>query len=251
MNWYRSIKYAALAREILKQRNEEIPDVLFHATQKENLPLIQKEGLIPGKKPNWDFSSREYIYLASEPHISEMYAVNFEDIVVFRINIKDIDLNKLYTDPHGAGTPGMFAYKGVIPPNRLTLIEGRNYFAKNNKNYKLAENVIIRNPQSVGKSYLGIGHPDYAQYENKKDHWIWYWDGDNIHKEKANWTNTHDTIWEGKHASYFFGRYDRKGEQKQVSVHLPYGWDKNKQLPPALLFELEEEFGKNLTIYLF
>lgn len=123
---------------------ESLPNKLFHATLKRFVPSIKKLGL-GGKLPKrrfWDYENTPYekitqgVFLATDDDIAwdylescdELYDryEDFEpddDIVVFEIDINDLDLSKLSIDENNSDEelPTYF-YNGIIPFEKLKRI---------------------------------------------------------------------------------------------------------------------------------
>ena len=106
---------------------------LYHATYKPLLRSIKKQGLVPGTRKNWDFSNSSVICLATDEYIAESYAETaelipdsyFDNIIVFKINVDDLDQSKLAKDENVDGGDGedTFQYSGNIDYKLLTLVE--------------------------------------------------------------------------------------------------------------------------------
>ena len=113
--------------------------VLYHATYKEHLSSIQRNGLLanPPKK-NWDISERG-VYLTDCPDTAISFAetaednqlpddVDFEEeIILFKLNAYDLDLLKLKLDPNyqrGEGDPPLcWVYCDDIDFSKLLQID--------------------------------------------------------------------------------------------------------------------------------
>lgn len=81
------------------------PDITFyHATYRDALPNIMKYGLGSSTSDN----------------VPEEW---LDDIVIFSIDSKDLDISKIEKDPNLDVQDGTYLYKGIIPANKLTLIE--------------------------------------------------------------------------------------------------------------------------------
>ena len=111
----------------------EIPNILYHATYKPLLKSIKKEGLIPGKRVNWDNGNehyKNYIYLSDDPYAAESYAetsdlVNedwLDNIVILQINTNSLDKNKFEIDTNNQ-QEDTFQYKGIIPNSCISIYE--------------------------------------------------------------------------------------------------------------------------------
>ena len=69
---------------------------LYHATFKDLLPLIKKNGLGNSPYKNWNDSDNKFVYLASDPYEAESYCEATEeenyyvdsDIIIFEIDTK-------------------------------------------------------------------------------------------------------------------------------------------------------------------
>lgn len=111
----------------------EIPNILYHATYKPLLKLIKKEGLIPGKRINWDNVNehyKNYVYLSDDPYTAESYAetsdlVNedwLDNIIILQINTSNLDKNKFEIDTNNQ-QKDTFQYKGIIPNSCISIYE--------------------------------------------------------------------------------------------------------------------------------
>ena len=123
---------------------------LYHATPACNLNSIKKYGL-GGKLPKhrlWDYENTPYanitqgVFLATDEYVAESYVENSEafeeladiyeerygkelNIIVFHINIRDLDMSLLSFDENQISdneTDDTFFYQGVIPYNKLKRI---------------------------------------------------------------------------------------------------------------------------------
>ena len=105
---------------------DKLPSFLFHATYKPLLPSIQKYGLIRGHHKNWE-DSQNVIYLANSQDIAVSYAETsdsvdedwLDEIIVFKIRTKDLDLHKLKSDRNVLDGGDTFEYHADIPPEHL------------------------------------------------------------------------------------------------------------------------------------
>lgn len=118
---------------VLKSEEINIPNILYHATYRPLLRKIKKEGLIPGKRKNWDSDSKiykNYVYLANDPDVAESYAETAEfvreewidDIVILQINTSLLDKKKFGKD-HNNLEGDTFQYEGVIPWSAINIYE--------------------------------------------------------------------------------------------------------------------------------
>lgn len=120
---------------------------LYHATASCYVDSIRKYGL-GGKIPSirfWDYKGTEYVdidkgcFLATDEYVAESYVEtsdSFDDlvnqydedieIVVFEININDLDMSKLKIDTNQLYDDSIdptFFYEGIIPFNKLKKIK--------------------------------------------------------------------------------------------------------------------------------
>lgn len=111
----------------------EIPDVLYHATYKPLLKSIKKEGLVPGKRINWDNGNnkyKNYIYLADDPGVAESYAEASElvaedwldNIVILQVSTNNLDKTKFEIDENNQDGSTL-QYNGTIPPSCISIYE--------------------------------------------------------------------------------------------------------------------------------
>ena len=98
---------------------------LYHATYKPLLDSIRKTGL-GGTRNTWfEDSIPGVVYLADDPDIAESYAEAndsvddewLDEIVVFKVNVSDMDASKLYVDENVRSDepPHTYEYHGTIP----------------------------------------------------------------------------------------------------------------------------------------
>lgn len=119
---------------ILKaEENKDIPNILYHATYKPLLRKIKKEGLIPGKRVNWESDNtdyKSYIYLSDDPYVAESYAETsdlvkedwLDEIVILQINTSGLDKNNFSIDVNNQ-QGDTFQYKGIIPFSAISIYE--------------------------------------------------------------------------------------------------------------------------------
>jgi len=98
--------------------------LLYHATYRELLPSIKLNGLgAVSTNPDWcDYQGKNLVYLATDYNIAESYAeVGLEvknlpdwDIIIFEVDIKNLNKNKLLKDPNIENSPDTFQYNGII-----------------------------------------------------------------------------------------------------------------------------------------
>ena len=104
---------------------------LYHATYKAYKSNIKSGGLkINPKHRNWTDSKKGTIYLAINPDIALSYAETSETvsdkvynsgIVVYKVNKKHLDLNKLKKDKNVIGDGGTLEYYLDIPSKHLKI----------------------------------------------------------------------------------------------------------------------------------
>lgn len=107
-------------------------EFLYHATYKPLLDNIRKTGLGGTKNAWWEDSVQGVVYLADDPDIAESYAEandNVDDkwldeIVIFEVNVSDIDASKLCVDENVRSDepPHTYEYHGTIPYSALRII---------------------------------------------------------------------------------------------------------------------------------
>jgi len=93
---------------------------LYHATLEPYLDGIKKSGLGNSPTKNYPDSKDDVVYLASDPEEAISYAEVAETpeeykIIVFEIDVNDLDSSKLSADRNVIGGKTTFEYKGVIP----------------------------------------------------------------------------------------------------------------------------------------
>lgn len=155
----------------LKAQDKKI--YLYHATYGKYLNSIMKDGLIPNKNINWDFSER-YVYLTTDPDIAESFAETSEmapekylnDIVILKVYIKDLDINKLRLDNNITqegeefydeyDEPYSFQYEGKINPQYISI--HKRIKAQDNKIYSGKEIAdYFRDITEIDESITKIG----------------------------------------------------------------------------------------------
>ena len=107
-------------------------EFLYHATYKPLLDSIRRTGLGGTKNTWWEDSIPGVVYLADDPDIAESYAEANEsvddewldEIVVFEVNVSDIDASKLYVDENVRSDepPHTYEYHGTIPYALLKVV---------------------------------------------------------------------------------------------------------------------------------
>lgn len=104
---------------------------LYHATYGAVIDSIQKHGLDNRHgQLAWQDSKLGVVYLASDPYEAESYAETSEDvpddwlddIVIFKVDIRDLDSSKLHRDSNVIDGVTTFEYHGVIPYNVLKIL---------------------------------------------------------------------------------------------------------------------------------
>ena len=114
------------------------PKFLYHATLYKFLDSIQKHGL-GATTPNKEFAhqnieqNKPHVYLAENDEDAIIYVEGSRfydegetpEIALFRVNIKDLDLNNLKPDPNFTEDEqhDTYVYYGIIPANKLTLMD--------------------------------------------------------------------------------------------------------------------------------
>lgn len=112
---------------------------LYHATYTENQKSIEKDGLIPGKKSNFEgMIMHDAVYLAFSPETALCYAENSDyfcgsddclDIVVFKVAVDSLDSSKIGYDWNNLceyeEDINSIAYHAGIPAKDLTLITNK------------------------------------------------------------------------------------------------------------------------------
>ena len=125
---------------------------LYHATSIKNKPSIDKHGLLIGCKSNWQhMHTSKSIYLAVNPNVAEDYAVTSdtydgEEIVIYQVDINDIDQSKVYYDWNNfceySSEINSVEYRDNIPPDLLSLAKERNQEIEDFKGTLLYERVM-------------------------------------------------------------------------------------------------------------
>lgn len=114
-------------RQILEAISSEY---LYHATYKQLIPSIKKQGLNPNiSKKSWSFSGN-YVYLSPDKDVAESYAETsdnvpeeyLDQIVVFRIKVSSLDTNKLSIDNNNKARD-TYQYTEIIPWNLLNIVK--------------------------------------------------------------------------------------------------------------------------------
>lgn len=116
---------------LLKAKEINIPNILYHATYRPLLRNIKKEGLVPGKRKNWDNDSqiyKNYVYLADDPYVAESHAESADlvkeewtdDIVILQINTSLLNKEKIEEDHNNIGGD-TFQYEGIIPSSAISV----------------------------------------------------------------------------------------------------------------------------------
>jgi len=111
---------------------KDIPEYLYHATYKQLLKSIKEKGLGGEVSPYpWQLVKPGIVYLATEFDIALSYAETndnvpdewIDEIVVFKIDTKDLDKNKIKTDTNVKlnkdEEAATIMYEGIIPYNIL------------------------------------------------------------------------------------------------------------------------------------
>lgn len=117
--------------------------MLYHATFKAYIPEIKKYGLGAKQHKNWEISTDGVVCLTNDPEVANDFCECAEDvpedifesgIVVFMIDERCLDKNKLFVDPNVNidedddnydDTVEYLIYKGVIPSNQLVVINNK------------------------------------------------------------------------------------------------------------------------------
>lgn len=104
---------------------------LYHATYEPYLKNIMKYGLggAPDIKPNWGDSKQGVVYLAYDPNVAESYAETAEEIpedyldqiIILKIDINQLDKQKLTRDENVIDGGDTLEYHGVIPPSAIRI----------------------------------------------------------------------------------------------------------------------------------
>lgn len=104
---------------------------LYHATYKPRLKKIMAHGLggAPKIKRNWSDSKEGVVYLAYDPNVAESYAETAEEvpesyldqIIILKIDINQLDKEKLTRDENVIDGEDTLEYHGVISPSAIHL----------------------------------------------------------------------------------------------------------------------------------
>lgn len=104
---------------------------LYHATPKDNLKRIKKEGITPNSNHHWS-DSKNYVYLATDPEIAYDFVVtseyndDFDQIAILEIPVRELNLQKLRADSNvdfeDADEIYSYEYDGVIPFSSISRI---------------------------------------------------------------------------------------------------------------------------------
>jgi len=125
---------------------------LYHATSIKNKQSIDKHGLLIGCKSNWqDIYTSEAIYLAVDPDVAEDYVTasdtyNGEEVIVYQVDINDIDQSKVYYDWNNrceySSEINSVEYRDNIPPKFLSPAKERDQEIEDFKGTLLYERVM-------------------------------------------------------------------------------------------------------------
>ena len=118
-----------------------LPKVLYHATPSRNVPSIEKDGLVVGKKRRYGIS-RNVICLTNTKYAALDFMFDSagsvsgesfdpDDVTLFEIQVKDLDKSKLALDPNKKtpadadpdNTVFYLEYAGDIPPEKLKKVD--------------------------------------------------------------------------------------------------------------------------------
>jgi hypothetical protein len=113
-----------------------LEEFLYHATYKSNLKKITKRGYLSSGTKNWGASKSDVVYLATNKDTAKEYMFRatddnrMDDVVVLKIPLEKLDLDKLYVDTNedfdedGDGLLDVysFEYHGVIPFDIVSVI---------------------------------------------------------------------------------------------------------------------------------
>ena len=114
---------------------------LYHATFSKLARKIKKAGYL-GNSPYkmWSDSQNKYVYLAVSEDIAYSYAetcldelenerlydmLEDDEIVIFEVDTKDLDLSKLKKDANVIDGNATYQYEGTIPYNVLKVVDYR------------------------------------------------------------------------------------------------------------------------------
>ena len=106
----------------------DIPEILYHATYKRRLRNIKLNGLIPGKKKNWEGSKKDVVYLATDYEEAGSFVEcdetdSEDDIYVISIDASKLNLDNLSRDENVIDGDSTYEYKGIIPPDAFIEIK--------------------------------------------------------------------------------------------------------------------------------
>lgn len=125
-------------------KKPQLPKKLYHATDVKNAESIAKYGLDPSRGSRRYSISRKTVCLASSSFAAEDFlldgsdsksgkSLDPNDIIIYEIDTKDLDLNKLFLDPNKRASYDMdskspvwyMEYTDVIPPSKLKVVKSK------------------------------------------------------------------------------------------------------------------------------
>lgn len=89
---------------------------LYHFTDAKNLPSIRKRGLLP-RVGIVHPRAGMVVWLTSRPVQSG------DGTTMLRVQLDRFDLRLLCSDPDDDPSPGLFVYRGTIPPSKIDFLE--------------------------------------------------------------------------------------------------------------------------------
>ena len=110
-------------------------EYLYHATFKKFLPLIMQHGLGAQKRTLWSDSKLNTVYLSKDLDVAVSYAevaldfeenedLNYDDIIVLKIDSSKLDRDKLFVDSNVTDNKGdTLEYHGIIPFDIVEVIK--------------------------------------------------------------------------------------------------------------------------------
>lgn len=137
------ISITKILKEILRAKN--VPELLYHATNKKLLNNISIYGLGKQRTALWDDPKYipELVYLAKTPEEAFDFVItsndneedsrkfiNEKDIIVFEIETKNLNINKLYKDENILSDNDeeiTYEYHGIIEPKYLRIVDNKEF----------------------------------------------------------------------------------------------------------------------------
>ena len=116
--------------KLVESFDTNVPDKLYHATHKDYIESIKKNGLGNTNNKKYSDSKQGVVCLADDPWVAQSYAETTdlddvdlewedEDIVILEIDSNRLDMNRLFVDKNVLldedEEPSSWEYHGIIP----------------------------------------------------------------------------------------------------------------------------------------